>query len=67
MKRTIEEFKNQKSELNSIITYSIVLGISINIISGILNEIFDIPLWLKLIIWAGISLVVIIALQFSLF
>lgn len=63
MKRTIEEFKNQKSELNSIIAYSIVLGISINIISGILNEIFDIPLWLKLIIWAGISLAVIIASQ----
>ena len=55
--------KNQKSELNSIIVYSIILGISVNIISGILSEIFDIPLWLNLIIWVGISFGVIVILQ----
>lgn len=63
MKKTIEEFKNQKSELNSIIVYSIVLGISVNIISGILSEIFDIPLWKKLIIWVCVSLGVIVVSQ----
>lgn len=63
MKKTIEEFKNQKSELNSIIVYSIVLGISVNIISGILSEIFDIPLWKNLIIWVCVSLGVIVVSQ----
>lgn len=63
MKKTIEEFKNQKTELNSIIVYSIVLGISVNIISGILSEIFDIQLWLSLIIWVSISLGVIVVSQ----
>ena len=63
MKKTIEEFKNQKNELNSIIVYSIVLGISINIISSILSEMFDIQLWLSLIIWMSISLSVIVVSQ----
>lgn len=63
MKKTIEEFKNQKTELNSIIVYSIVLGISVNIISGILSEIFDIQLWLSLIIWVSILLGVIVVSQ----
>ena len=63
MKKTIEEFKNQKSELNSIIVYSIVLGISVNIISGILSEIFDLSLWLNLMIWVGISLGIIVISQ----
>ena len=63
MKKTIEEFKNQKNELNSIIVYSIVLGISINIISSILSEMFDIQLWFSLIIWVSISLSVIVVSQ----
>lgn len=63
MKKTIEAFKNQKSELNSIIVYSVVLGISVNIISGILSVMFDIPLWLNLIIWVCISLGVIVISQ----
>lgn len=63
MKKTIEEFKNQKNELNSIIVYSILLGISINIISSILSEMFDIQLWLSLIIWMSISLSVIVVSQ----
>lgn len=63
MKKTIQELKNQKTELNGIIVYSIVLGISINIISGIISEILDIPIRLELIIWGFISLSVVLISQ----
>lgn len=63
MKKTIQDFKKQKTELNGIIVYSIVLGISINIISGIISEIFDITPCLELIIWGSVSLCVIIISQ----
>lgn len=63
MKNTIREFQNQKSELNGLILYSIVLGISINILSGILSDLLNIAPWVNLIIWSMISLVIIITSQ----
>lgn len=63
MKNTIRELQNQKSEFGGLILYSIVLGISVNILSGILSELLDIKPWVSLIIWGVISLGIIIATQ----
>lgn len=63
MKKTIEEYKNQKNELGSIIFYSVILGISVNIISGILSDLFKISIWKNLIIWVAISIVIILTSQ----
>ncbi len=59
MKKTVMEFRNQKIELHRIIAYSIIMGIAINIISNSLGKILNFPLWLNIIIWVGISLVII--------
>jgi len=63
MKNTIRELQNQKSELGGLILYSIVLGISINILSGILSDLLDIKPWINLLVWIAISLGIIIASQ----
>ena len=63
MKNTIRELQNQRSELNGLVLYSIVLGISVNILSGILSELLNIKPWINLIIWGVISLGIIISSQ----
>lgn len=63
MKKTVKEFRNQRIELRRILAYSVIMGISINIISGSLGNMFNLPVWLSLTLWIGIALAIIVISQ----
>ena len=50
MKDTISKLKAQRHEMNNIIILSVILGILINMISGIISNIFEIESWINLIV-----------------
>lgn len=64
MKDTISKLKAQRHEMNNIIILSVILGILINMISGIISNIFEIESWINLIVLLFFCIVILIIMQF---
>ena len=64
MKYTISELKSQRHEMNNIIILSVVLGILINMISGIISDVFKINSWINLVVLSFFCIAILIIMQF---
>lgn len=64
MKNTINELKAQRHEMNNIIILSVILGVLVNMISGVISTVLKINSWMNLVVLTFFCIAILIIMQF---